>query len=1509
MSIEFICPVKGISNSFPDAYAGVKYRCKHCAGFHTLPQSEDYVHQGILSACPNTDEVVSIDSKLKTKRFLCASCGQVHEVPGEENANSNSTEIASSTKYQNQARQKIIPSVRKRSLLADEENAKIGSRTNTPAINVSDKKSDNKIGSRTNLSAVPTTERKLKSPTERKRSSLQPYDEDESNSKSRKPYTRPKKKFSFLNFFLTLLFLGIIGGIVYLFLQSEKVTSNLGDLNSKIQLAEKEASRGNFEQAINISNEIIEFVSTNPALKDQVNFKDIENKNQKYKNQNIAFKKIEEKIAKIESNPQLNGSGIEKCFSLLIEEKNALPGDISFNKPIYNALETIQTKLKTKQLSLLKTALEKLFQKGDAEYQQGNLIEYSNKIQEITKAISKLETELKTTLNAEFNSKFKEFEDRQAIISNIETIYQKSVTTPLFITELINELKAIDSNTNIKDVAIKNIIEQRANSLREKRKIIEIKKIDGLLRDKDRIKKDLQEFLGQLSPTEGIVKIELAKHLSRVMAKLHEIPTFQNADIENLKQIASLIGNTLNETQEPLLMKIDAEKNSISWQDENVKSYAGYDNLEDKLHFIFSFNGLRIAFPQALFQKNPGYFIRYAKNLHDLMILSLDDNIFTDTPWVVTEDILQISAPVAIHKTPAFTKLFLVDKTYQLKENKPLYINEPSIKQEIASQINKAKSILLNSNEGLEVKANLNLCLHKMIPQDSSNLIDYAPNVTWLLNNEFERFLTDPTCIKAVKELKNYWEQNLYNQMTWLEGTAENKTTLELFKVFGNRICGRIYNPEKIETTFILPTVENYSVTYNDLVLNSSFHNIYQGNQQTLPDSAPIRIFTLHPLGGIISVFNSISNKLEVNLTHWNKTFESSKLFGKQGETKTLLAPHSLRINKDGSIKEIYSVSFITDISDKPNSSDFSKWVEENKNNFNTPEKINLLLLLCGGNHQADDTLNILTKFASTNLINANLKRNKIANANHTIPIMINTFLTNASKPNIMLNLKNEIRNLWIEKQDSNQNLFYLRNNFIHRSEIQDFTRDFRVCLQNDDNIYYNQYKLPITRLNKEKSKWQTTYVPCLLLSDILTEEDRNNLINGYFDFSSNKLENFLVNSLFTSLKEIDLFNYIIYENQFLIPQASQSFASGVKGIKKEVTLSAKLEHLRLKLLNSKEKDPLKDFDEIHENIISSDQFKKEPKKITDARYYFAKELTKNGKFAKARSLLNPFNENKLLTLSDIYVYADLCFSRFLQFEKEKSFANDYKSDIAPIQDALEVSFKEVFEKSVLDIDSILKLNLAWVKMQSSKQGIDICDQQLLLPVTNETKKLPFFGKEKIDCQWNWARQNPLCYHLIIQKILADVESDKEVESKQRLNISSKLIQAMIQNCFNENSVWKNHPYQALITSYSISNDINEKKWQSCAEKISQLWKLNHADNEYFKFLAIHTQVLPNHEIRELIKQLVNLDMPNEFYKNLFQDLHRLKYIKKSKDIFTILKETVHNKNDLISDLEKRFLP
>jgi hypothetical protein len=473
MSIEFICPVKGISNNFPDAYAGVKFRCKHCSEFHTLPQSENYVHKDILSACPNTDEVVSIDSSLKTNRFLCAACGQVHEIPGED-TNGNSIEIASSTKYQNQARQKIIPSVRKRSLLADEETAnakigsrtntpavnfqdnksdtKIGSRTNTPAVNFPDKKTDTKIGSRTNLTAVPITERKLKPQTERKRSSLK---DDEFENKPRKQYERPKKGFSFLNFFLLLLLLGVIGGIIYLFLKSEKVTSNLGDINAKIQTAEKEANAGNFEKAISISDETIAYIQTNGLLKEQINIKDIENKNAKYKNQNIAFKKIDEKITKIMNNSQLNGSGIEKCFELLVEEKNSLTGDGNFNKPIYTALDTLKLKLKAKQFSLLKTTVEKLIQKCDSEYQQGNLQEYNNKIQEISKTIGKLDRDLQNELNSEFTAKFKEFESKQTIVTNINTIFQKSLTTPLLTSELFNELKQLIATQMLKTLPLK----------------------------------------------------------------------------------------------------------------------------------------------------------------------------------------------------------------------------------------------------------------------------------------------------------------------------------------------------------------------------------------------------------------------------------------------------------------------------------------------------------------------------------------------------------------------------------------------------------------------------------------------------------------------------------------------------------------------------------------------------------------------------------------------------------------------------------------------------------------------------------------------------------------------------------------------------------------------------------------------------------------------------------------------------------------------------------------------
>lgn len=1481
MSIEYVCPATGIASNFPDAYAGVKYRCKHCAEFHTLPHSENYVHKDILSACPKTDEVVSIDSSIKTNRFKCASCGEIHEVPGE--SGTNTTAIASSSKYQNQSRQKIIPSVRKKSSLIGESDTKLKpvSQSDLKVAPVAEKKKTNQ------------TERKLVSPTERPRKTNLP----------------PKKSYFFTNLFIILFFLGLGYGAYYFFIVSKKTTSNISELNSKFLLAEKEVSLGNFEKAINLTDEIIKTVSDQQDLKIKINFNEIESKNKLYKKQKETFLQIEKKFTSEINNPNINRSNLEKLLASLNEEELKLSHDSINSAPIIKAMNKIKNALLKKNSEILKLTINKKITNADEIYANGKFQESFYQYGEINKLIEAQNLEDQNLLKTEFNKKLKSNEELQKIFIDCDKSYTKALSSSNAIPDSEIEIENLINNINKNDNTLKNYLELKLNLLGEQKRILEVKKISAQLKEKNEIKKDLMAYINKLSPNDSLVKQEAIKQLSHVSLQIRELPEFQQTAIESLKAVATDLGEVLLNNDNAIKIKIDTDKSKITLQNEEINYTAGYCEFDGKKYFLIIINGIKLAYELELFEKNPRYFIKHARQLHDALILNNSELVSTNKePWLITSDLFRIGATAAFTKTEKGDVLFFIDELYNIGSYKPLFSNEPETKLLINTLIDKAKKTLQNSAEPLELKTNLNFLLSNISPTESIKLVSFAPTKDWLINNEYQSVISDANCLKAIDDLKAVWMQSMEKQTPWLTGESTNNITINLYRINSNRVNGKIYNSNKIETAFYSTTAEPFDLLCEDFSLQFGFLKSYPGNLAAEPKQSPLRNFMIHPLAGIITTYDSIAGKLDVNDFNWKTAFDQSTLFGKSGKTKVNLPPHSLLLDNLGNVQEIYTNSFKLNIAkfNIENESALNKWLNENKKIANSADIINLMLLYCYDHSPNRLTAyNLFGKASDKGTPVLSLKRGKFNGSIAALPLQINNLASKTDSPKFICYSNNEFRNIWIEKQLGKQNIFYLNQGFIYRQESEDLIRDLKSCLQIKNDSYVNPYLIQIANFSNKYGWFNFYTIPSIILSDSLPEEIRAELTEKLNTGSQQQYLDYVKGSLSKTFKEFELLLYQIWEEQNNFPQAIESYGKGVKAIQKDNSFSAKLELTRLLQFTNKEKEVEENYNELFQTIVSSEVFKKDPKKITDIRYALALKLAEIGKINNAFTLANPDKATNLLSIEDLLVYSDLCLIAFNLLDKNKITTTEYKTEIEPVQLLIEKSFQNTFEQSPIDIDSLMLLNLAWLKVQTSKTGTDNINQQLLAAPTVDAKNLTIFGKELNVLQWDLAKQNPLCYELMVQKLLSDIEPDKEVDVKQKINISMKLIKVMNKNIDSAQNAWRNHPNNTELTILNLFSDLNENKFDLTTEKIKKIFFFNKPEHRFYFYISIAAINLSPNDFNLFLDACVKAELPDEFYRKLYFEFLTLKLTKKAKQLASYIKEKQSQRTELIQNISK----
>ena len=1486
MSIDFKCPNRGILTSFPDVYAGMKFRCKYCTEYHSLPKAENSTQKDILSACPKTDEVVVIDSSIKTNRFNCASCGEVHEFPGD--LTYVTIEIASSTKFQSQNREKIIPSVRKKSSLS------VGSDSSTYLKQVPPSNTTNQTDRKTQTERKKTNSKQEKAGTgteERIRLSKIP----------------PKKSFSFTNFFIILFLIGLAIGALYLLTKSEQKATNIEDLNTKYLSADKEVKLGNFDVAIKLTDEVILAYQLDPKLKIKLNSSEIEAKNLLYKKLKENYLILEKDFIDDLKNTQISKSALEKTIAHLKEVTVSQISDQAV--PIIAALNRLQLEFNKKYTDLIKQMVNKKLTVAEEIYSSGNYQESFYRVLEINKLIGAQSKENLTILTTEFNKRLKRFEETQKSYTDINTSLTKAIATPALIIEIEKELKDINNNLGLKDSTLKNYIDQKITILNEQKKILEVRNIDNPFnKDKADIRKKLNDYLAQLNQVDYVVKQEVIKHISHVSAQIRELPTFQQTNIEILKLAATEIGETLNEKEEPLTVKIDADKSRINLHDGNTSYTAGFLEIDGKSHFMIDMNGIRVAFAKDFFEKNMRYFVKQAKYMHDALLLYGGEKAYSNEPWVITEELHRIGAPVAIQKGEKGNILFLIDQVYTLTLANPFISNEISIKQTLKDQIAKTKTTILSSNEPLEIKANILCLLEKLNTSETTKLISFAPSKNWLFNGNYELLVKDANCLKALAELRNIWTQTFEKQTLWLEGATENKNICQLYRVNGNRVYGRLYNPEKVETSFLLTTAEPMDLICNDLSLHCSYLNTYQGNFPTLPTQNPLRIFTLHPTAGIICIFDSIANKIESNLLLWNKAFEQSIIFGKSGSSGTTLPVHSLKIDINGNITEIHSNNFNLEIDKIQNSSKdaFEKWIKENKKSIKSLEDINLLLLYFYDHSSLSLELQaVLNEPFNIEAPSISLSKGKWNGFTGAIPLLISSLATNLGRPNTILYIDNEFRNVWLEKTFDKQFLITYNDGFINKIPSEDFLKDLKTCLQNKSNLYYSPYTVPTAFIDKLQKRWSFANMSGLLISDVLSDEQKLEALETVTHSSPIKLIDLLNNSSAKTLKELDLIFYPIAETQSNFNLASDQFNNGVKAIQKTNTLSMKLEQARLLKISRKEKASEDLYEEILQSIFTNEIFKNEPEKLKDLRIYLAKEISGLGKISSAMILLGSEKKSAVLNIEDLKMITDVFFNASCFFDKKKINSTEFKTELMSMQAQLEKSFNYYFEQQNNDINSILELNLAWVKIQSCINGIDNTDQQLLIAPSLKANLLVLNGPELSKQQWDWAKQNPLCYELVIQQFFKELETDKEIEVKQKINISLKLIAAMDINIGTENSAWKKHPFQSEKSGLSLFTNLSENKWSDAATTIKTLLNANKPELSFYKYLAIISVTLNQNDFNSMIDGCIKNDLPDQFYRKLTYQLLALKLNKKAKSLGTYLKEKLPDRQSLISDIEK----
>lgn len=1498
MSIDFKCPSTGISSSFPDAYAGVKYRCKHCTEFHSLPHAENYVHKDILAACPSTNEVVSIDSSFKTNRFQCAACGDIHEVPGE--TNTNTTEIASSTKYQNQSRQKIIPSVRKKSLILAESEAKLKtvSQSDLKAINIPEKKSGNQ------------TERKSLTQTERKRlNSNTPFQDGSNRNNSDKARTpkQPRRKSSSANYLILILLVVLIFGAWFLINTSKETISDISSLNEKLILANNQLNLGNFDKAIELTDQILISILNNKKLMEKINYQEIELKNKQYKDQKAIFLAIEKEFTNDLNNPNITQSGIEKSLLRINEAHLKIPPEFKNTAPILAALKVTKTALYKKHAELTKQLINKKISKAEDLFQAGDYHESIYRIQNINKLIEEQNIENQKLLKSEFDKRLNYFESAQKSYANINDIYAKVESSPLLINQIESELKDINNSFGEKDFILKNLIDQKLILLNEQKKIMEVRKIDNLLKDKNEVKKELLAYLNTLTPNDYVVKQEVIKHISRVSANIRELPSFQQTSIEILTNTATLIGEALIKNDTSLKIKIDTDKSKISLQDNNLQYAAGYIEIATQPYFLFDINGIKIAIEKNLFETNIIYFTKYAKFMHDSLLMYGGEQTFSQNHWRITADLMRIGAPAAFQKNENGETLFLNNIVYNLKSVNSFFSNELTLKQDLQTQINKTKSILKNSPEFLDVKSNLYYLLEKLYPNEKINLNQFAPNKNWLVNNSYLGLLKDPVCIKSFTELNELWVQSFEKQHLWLTGESDNKSILQISRINGNRVYGSIYNPDKIETTFISTVADPIDLIYQDISLQFCFFNVYQGNHATQPNQSPLRTFTVHPLVGIVNVFDYIANSFESNDKIWKIAIESSKLFGEKGVTSSTLPAHTLRIDKSGNIQEIYSQNFTLNLEkiQSGSANSFDNWIHENKKKLASPAELNLLLLYVNDPfHLEEQRFNFSNHSPNTDNYILQIKKGKFIGSKGAISRQINTIISATGIPNIILNVDNSFCNLWLEHKLEKQFICFLNQGFINKVSIEDFIKDLKSCLLNKSHKFYSPYNIPIAFFDNKLNAWTSNNVSGLVISDLLSEEIRLEVLETINAGSQNAYLDLLNNSTAKNLNELDLLTYLALESQGNYSLANEKFAKGIKAIKKENTIVANIEKIRLMKYLNKEKEIDQAYSEIFKNIVANEIFKKDPDKIKDVRFHLAKEFSEIGKINSAIALLNSPNPTKIYSNEEIQVYADICYAAYNLFDKNKLTATEFKAEIEPIQMQLEKSFQYITEESPIDIYSLLKLNLAWVKSQTSKDGVDATTQQLLDP-PKKSEKLAINGKELLLQQWNWIKQNPLCYDLIINRLFHNIESDNEVDAKQKINIAIKIIKAMNRNIVTEEPLWRIHPFQFKIDELLFFENLCESKWQVAAEKLKNLMQFINQDETTYRYLSIATMGMKQNEMETFLNACIKLELPDHFYRKFYFSLQSLKFIKKSKALSDFLKDKLPENKNLILDITK----